>query len=408
MRTFESDLCIIGAGAAGLQIAHSLKGSGLKVRLLESGFKTFDYATQALGHFENSGLPIRQSSQPYDLNTLADTAPYCRMYGGTLQVWQKRCSLPDPIDFQKRPEIPFSGWPISFDELLPYLRKTALQLGVEALFSLDTSSKAWLRTDFEPLEFPAVCGGSAVRLVLRSDKKQIDHLLVRSLNGEEWQERAERFILACGTIENTRLLLASGFQSFSPWLGRNLLDHPKGVFGMIEIAEEPFSFCLPEDLLRKEKLPNHRFDLSMPPFFRIHLDQMPSQTSHIELSNQKNALGEPRAKVDWHLSNEDRVNAVKAIRLACASVEERGLGKVKLRPEIETLDFLEDASHHLGTTRMGETPEEGVVDRNCKFFGIDNFYIAGNSLFPTAGNAYPTLILLALAERLADHLKESR
>ena len=60
--------------------------------------------------------------------------------------------------------------------------------------------------------------------------------------------------------------------------------------------------------------------------------------------------------------------------------------------------------HHMGTTRMSDRPEQGVVDRDCRVHGYANLYVAGSSVFPTAGWANPTLTILALAHRLGDHL----
>jgi choline dehydrogenase-like flavoprotein len=62
-------------------------------------------------------------------------------------------------------------------------------------------------------------------------------------------------------------------------------------------------------------------------------------------------------------------------------------------------------SHHMGTTRMSDNPLRGVVDRNCKVHAVDNLYVAGSSVFPTSGASNPTLTLVALTLRLADHLK---
>ena len=64
-----------------------------------------------------------------------------------------------------------------------------------------------------------------------------------------------------------------------------------------------------------------------------------------------------------------------------------------------------DASHHIGTTRMGISDNYGVVNRDCKVFGIENLFIAGSSVFPTSGFANPLLTSVALALRLCDHLK---
>ena len=61
--------------------------------------------------------------------------------------------------------------------------------------------------------------------------------------------------------------------------------------------------------------------------------------------------------------------------------------------------------HHMGTTRMSDDPTRGVVNRDCCVHGVSNLYVAGSSVFPTSGYANPTLTLLALALRLADHLK---
>ena len=59
----------------------------------------------------------------------------------------------------------------------------------------------------------------------------------------------------------------------------------------------------------------------------------------------------------------------------------------------------------MGTTRMADSPAEGVVDSNCRVFGVSNLYVAGSSIFPTVGHAAPTLTIIALALRLADHLR---
>ena len=65
---------------------------------------------------------------------------------------------------------------------------------------------------------------------------------------------------------------------------------------------------------------------------------------------------------------------------------------------------LEGTWHHMGTTRMHDSPREGVVDRDCKVHGISNLYVGGSSVFPTVGANFPTITIAALALRLAGHL----
>jgi choline dehydrogenase-like flavoprotein len=64
--------------------------------------------------------------------------------------------------------------------------------------------------------------------------------------------------------------------------------------------------------------------------------------------------------------------------------------------------------HFIGTTRMAADPKKGVVDPDCKVFDIDNLYIASSSVFPTSSHANPTLTIVALAIRLADHLRKKK
>ena len=86
-----------------------------------------------------------------------------------------------------------------------------------------------------------------------------------------------------------------------------------------------------------------------------------------------------------------------------------GIGRLRLEPWLREPDGewprqLSGACHQMGTTRMAASPRDGVVDPDCRVHGVGNLYVAGSSVFPTAGCANPTLTLVALAARLADHL----
>ena len=85
------------------------------------------------------------------------------------------------------------------------------------------------------------------------------------------------------------------------------------------------------------------------------------------------------------------------------------VGRLKLDKPVTTKNIagrIGNGWHHMGTTRMSDSQNNGVVDRHCKIHGSDNVYVAGSSVFPSVGFSNPTLTITALACRLAAHLSE--
>jgi choline dehydrogenase-like flavoprotein len=136
-------------------------------------------------------------------------------------------------------------------------------------------------------------------------------------------------------------------------------------------------------------------------------EQVPNPDSRITLGRETDALGLRRTRLDWRLTELDRRSLVGNIEALGAALAAAGIGR--MRPKLENDGLWEQrvagGSHHMGTTRMSDDPKRGVVDRHCRVHGIENLYVAGSSVFPTAGSANPTLNLLALAYRLVDHLR---
>ncbi len=145
------------------------------------------------------------------------------------------------------------------------------------------------------------------------------------------------------------------------------------------------------------------------PLYRIYCrsEQTPNPSSRVLLDDARDAMGVPRAKLDWRLTAQDTDSIEQACRLFARSVGRSGIGRVWVPPagNTEWKDRIVGGAHHMGTTRMSASPSTGVVDADCRVHGLDNLYIAGSSVFPTGGYANPTLTLLALAFRLADHLR---
>ncbi|MGB5465913.1 MAG: GMC family oxidoreductase [Sedimenticolaceae bacterium] len=136
-------------------------------------------------------------------------------------------------------------------------------------------------------------------------------------------------------------------------------------------------------------------------------EQAPNPNSRVMLADERDVLGLRKIRLDWRLTETDRYSLVR--HLANMAMEIGALGIGRMRIDLDDPEYwppvVQGGSHHMGTTRMHDDPTRGVVDGNCKVHGIDNLYVAGGSIFPTSGAANPTLTIVALTLRLADHLK---
>jgi choline dehydrogenase-like flavoprotein len=116
----------------------------------------------------------------------------------------------------------------------------------------------------------------------------------------------------------------------------------------------------------------------------------------------------PRVHVDWRMCDTDVESICKAYRLLRETLRPTGSCDVefdegRLREQVSRA--IPVGGHHMGATRMAAAPSAGVVDPNCAVFGLPNLFVASASVFPTSGHANPTLTIVALAIRLAGHLK---
>ena len=140
---------------------------------------------------------------------------------------------------------------------------------------------------------------------------------------------------------------------------------------------------------------------------RYESEQLPDRSSYVSLTGDLDRFGLPKAQLHWSPTETDRDSIIKSAVLIGSVCGAEGLGRVELEDHFDSRYW--DAStawHQLGTTRMAESPNDGVVDPNCRLHGTKNLYVAGGSVMPTGGRANPTLTIVALAIRLADHLKE--
>ncbi len=140
-----------------------------------------------------------------------------------------------------------------------------------------------------------------------------------------------------------------------------------------------------------------------------HAEQTPRPDSRVSLSDAADRFGMPRLVIDYRFAREDAESVLRAHLRLAAWMERTGTGTVEFRqPEAETVDAIlaiaAHGTHQIGTARMAERSEDGVVDRNLRCFGVDNLHVASSAVFPTSGQCNPTLSIAAFAVRLAEHL----
>jgi choline dehydrogenase-like flavoprotein len=138
---------------------------------------------------------------------------------------------------------------------------------------------------------------------------------------------------------------------------------------------------------------------------RAQGEQVPNPDSRVTLSTATNEYGVRMARLDWRVTRSDLATIRRVQAVLGEELRSAGVGQLESLLEDERPAALVSGHcHHLGTTRMHDDPEQGVVDSNGRVHGLANLFVAGGSVFPTVGAANPTLTITALAIRLSDHL----
>lgn len=144
--------------------------------------------------------------------------------------------------------------------------------------------------------------------------------------------------------------------------------------------------------------------------FRIIVEPEPDPNCRVTLSQtDRDQLGVPRVQVNWRLGSNVKRTIDITLKIIAEEMRLGEVAEVDLDPPLEGAAWpssleKEGTFHHMGTTRMHDSPLQGVVDRNCKVHGLSNLYIAGSSVFPTAGANLPTITIAALTFRLFEHI----
>lgn len=512
-----AEAVVVGAGAAGITIALELARLGREVLLIEGGRTAPDPEIQALHELDCVGYPMRPNH-----------LPRLRQFGGTCNLWAGRAMRLAPEDLAARPAVPEGAWPIAWDELEALYPEAERILGLPGpgAFAAETwlgraspAERALLASgrlvptvslwavrprrfarDFadELRRSPRIrilTGAQAIGLREAAEGGRVEAVRLRTLEGRDLEARGRAVVLACGGLENARLLLLStdrrpeGLGNGSGLVGRFFMDHPRAVWGRVELApgallrvlrgrpvpggkvqlglalapairaergllhhyltleSEQSSYAreqydvavqVAKRLLRrghvgarldlrgalasrtpdllylltpKEILPHWAYRLlwsvreGLPRrprpqrYVLVHFCEQPlDPSSRVTLSDRRDALGVPMLRLDWRIQPEV-VRGMEALaNLLGEELERTGLGR--LAPGRDEPRFT-DASHHMGTTRMGTDPRRSVVDPWGRVHEVANLWLAGSSTFPSGGHANPTLTIVALALRQA-------
>lgn len=495
----EGDICIIGAGAAGISIALELENTFKKIILLEGGGMEYDDRIQELYNGKITGHPY------YPMK-----ASRLHYFGGSTGHWGGMCSTFDDIDFEKRDWVENSGWPIKREDIAKYYPKATsiLDLG-PCEWNLDY----WLKQDpdFKPLPLDekviwskmwqfspptrfgkkykdAIVNSKTIQLHIYANVVDFDatenistinQVTVKNYAGKQHTVKAKNFILACSAMQNARVLLAcnkqapKGLGNDNDIVGRYFMEHAEIKTGELwlnhtdklklylmeqftkvraELAISPLKqrelqvlngsiSLMPLEMsdktipsvklwsnddprksldtfkkystLDKRNFIQRFFSKSIYQSYGLftRVEQLPHPESRVVLSNEKDELGIPRADLFWALSPIDKKTVYTINKLLGQQIGAAGIGRVKLKEflldgDVQLPDYTSGGWHHLGTTRMSDDPKHGVVDANCKIHGIDNLYVAGSSCYTTGGAVNPTLTVVAISLRLANHIKD--
>src|SRR5262249_59529093 len=139
---------------------------------------------------------------------------------------------------------------------------------------------------------------------------------------------------------------------------------------------------------------------------RVQLEQPPDARNQVFLSTARDTAGQPRPELRLSWTEQEEHAHARSLRIAADAL---GLDGQRLATTMQAMLRSRQVGyfwHHMGTTRMAVDPREGVVDADCGVHGVSNLFIAGSSVFPTGGTAAPTLTIVALAVRLATHLRQ--
>lgn len=446
------DCFVAGSGPAGLSIALTLAEAGRRVLVFESGD-----AQRVRTELANA---IGYGHYPADYWN----GHWTRTLGGTSAVWAGWCTTMRAADFDN----PVVGvrWPITRDELSAYYTRAAGMLDHDpALVDFEAPLLPDFRYRPIPTAIPTrfaekyggTLGASAgVDVALGCSVVELHATAARSAvtavdyvhHDSNVRHRiavtpSQPVVLAAGGIGNAQLLLQPGTTGAVPvgnesgHVGKFLMEHPHfHLAGELVIDEEldrywpagnmgrgVHALVAHDAVARREGLfachlqcesKNGDHDMARylsrnagRAFYHYDItaraEMLPSENNRVFLTGERDASGLFRPAARCVLDARDFLNVEQTLRVLGESLLRSGKGRVRVNNDRIYMQ-VGGGGHTMGTTRMGTSRANSVVDGDCRVHDYGNLFVAGSSVFPTGGYANPTLTIVALGLRLADRL----
>ncbi len=538
----QGDVIVVGSGPAGIVVALELANAGHEVILVESGGLRFSGHSQYLG------------DTPYFDPRVHAAMSQCtrRQIGGTSTIWGGRCVPYDPLDFDERPYISDSSWPVSYQEIAKYFQRACdwflcgdAEFDIRNIpevtqksivpqlpdgeiltsrlerWSLPTKfGQEYLRELNSCTRIKVVHGLTCTEIECDDSGRRVTGILAKTLGRKRVRLKSRAYVLACGGLETTRLLMASdrkhvgGIGNHSGLLGKFYMGHISGRIAKARFGTPPkqtiygfdrdakgiylrrrFSFA--REFHHEKRLPNivgwlanpdiydpahgsgvlsfaylmltspvvgkflaseairaaargglsrrivfphvvnmlrdmpstlffisnfgYRRFISrrkIPGFFvysksnvyplHYHGEQMPNRDSRVSLAEDCDVLGLRKLKIDLRYTARDIDGVIRAHQYWDEYLRKHSCGYLEYIAsdlQASVWEQAADGFHQIGTTRMSEYPDSGVVGKHCNVHGFDDLFIASSSVFVTSGQANSTFTIVAFALRLADYLR---
>ena len=449
-------IVIFGSGPAGLTTALELEKKKIKCLVIEAGDETYDKDSQDFYKGKITGDHLTDIS----LSRL-------RQLGGTSGHWG---GWSKPME-----NYSFDSWPIKAKDFESYTDRTCKILGIKNQFN-----KSKLNNYFNQIQFQYssvrfaekykkhIKNSKYIHLVLNTqlshfegENKVVTNAVCISRNLTK-KIKSKYFILSCGGIENSRILLWSREQNKKLFhknlpIGQYWMNHPWiiagiGLVNKRELKKKlnnnfidhdgPLHFAAKKKLLIDKKIlsaaiymnakedtkfykeiikdilcvaPEYGKKITRTVFKKdlkcgnifMNLEESPDQNNKITLDLvEKDSLGIPRVNLYYKKSKDTLYTAKIFLEEFGNLCRKEDIGRIALKENIYKLEGFQtiDNHHHLGGTRIGQNENTSVVNKDLKIHNINNLYVNGSSNFVTSGYTNPTFTIVQMALKLSEHI----